>query len=450
MESVDGELIANRFKASVLHSISFWFGICCIILGLLFNTRILGYLVASDSTRFHTVVLVAQVIILAIGLYMVIRRPILSLANILLACGSFSFALVLASTMCQILLPPVISGWRGHGNHSEKNQLDFRGHSINYTHRDYVVLLLGDSQVEALQCAFDYMPETRLEYYLDSKGKNVKVFSLGSGGYGQDQELLALREYYKKYRADLVLLWETPINDIWNNIFPTHWPTNGTPKPTFWLEHGQLMGPTEEIGEKVSYTAVKILSLFGNYLNINRRDTRWEERLPAAYKPLARYNAPVSYDWQRLWDYDEGIRVTENLAIEKSHWAFALTPRSLRMQYGLELTRRLLHEIKKLVVAKGGKFITFTVSPPQQKGSSDEKVHVLEGKYYRTSEHQYADNLNYMNADNDYIDVKIAFEKWRTGPLNAHLNEHATDEAMRKLADDLAEKIQDVTFYPAD
>ena len=92
------------------------------------------------------------------------------------------------------------------------------------------------------------------------------MFSVGAGGYGQDQELLALREYYSKYRANLVLLWQTPGNDIWNNIFPTHWPTNANPKPTFWLEDGRLKGPTEQIGEKLAYPTIKILSLFPKFI----------------------------------------------------------------------------------------------------------------------------------------------------------------------------------------
>ena len=37
-------------------------------------------------------------------------------------------------------------------------------------------------------------------------------------GYGQDQQYLALRQYFKKYRADLVLLMFTVRNNMENNI----------------------------------------------------------------------------------------------------------------------------------------------------------------------------------------------------------------------------------------
>lgn len=151
-----------------------------------------------------------------------------------------------------------IWGWRYHGKRTEEiNQLGFRGQRINYDKQDYVVLLVGDSQVQSATCVFEKMPERRLEDHLSIiTGKAIRVFSLGAGGYGQDQQLLALKEFFRDYSADLVVVWETPGNDVWNNMFPTHWPKDGTPKPTFWLDgNDKLKGP------KVSYSKFRILSL---------------------------------------------------------------------------------------------------------------------------------------------------------------------------------------------
>jgi hypothetical protein len=238
-----------------------------------------------------------------------------------------------------------------------------------------------------------------------------------------------------------VLLWQTPGNDVWNNIFPTHWPTNANPKPTFWLENGQLKGPTEQLGEKVPYPAIKILSLFPNFIpSISRRDTMWEKRLPPAYKPMTEYSGPLDYDWQERWDTNARMR-DENLDTEKSHYAIGLTPRSERMKYGLELTRSLLREIEKLALARGGKFIVFTVYTPKEEPGLDEEVHILNGKYYRTSERQVEENVAYMHAGLNSVDVRVSLEKWRVGPANSHLNEHATDEAMKSLSDILAPTI---------
>jgi hypothetical protein len=366
-----------------------------------------------------------------------VKRPIFSGTGILLAMGSFVLAFLLGVLAVQIGCSPtrVISGWRAHGTPMEQNQLGYRGHPIVYSKEDFVILLVGDSQVEAHACAYDYMPEKRLEHYFQSKRKNVKVFSIGAGGYGQDQQLLALREYYKKYRANLVLLWQTPDNDIWNNVFPTHWPTDANPKPTFWLEHDQLKGPTEQIGEALPSSSIKILSLFRRFIpSISKRDTFWEKRLPAPYKPLTAYSGPVNNEWQERWKTDQELMRGENLDIEKSHFSIHLKPRSDRMLYGLELTRRLLGEIEKLAQANNGKLVIFSTFPLSDQTKLEEEVYVLNGKYYRVSKVQLRENLNYINGGFKTFDIPISLEKWRVGPANGHLNERATDEAMLNLS----------------
>ena len=64
-----------------------------------------------------------------------------------------------------------------------------------------------------------------------------------------DQEYLAIEQYLAQYRADLVVLWQTPANDIWNNVFNTHMASRN-PKPTFWLDEARhLQGPSERLGE---------------------------------------------------------------------------------------------------------------------------------------------------------------------------------------------------------
>jgi hypothetical protein len=60
---------------------------------------------------------------------------------------------------------------------------------------------------------------------------DVSVLSIGSGGWGQDQELLALQAHIKAAVPSAVVLWFTEGNDLWNNTFPTHFPKDGTPKP---------------------------------------------------------------------------------------------------------------------------------------------------------------------------------------------------------------------------
>lgn len=444
----------DKGNGCLVSRITLWLGIGCIFLGILFNKVTIGYLFSPDhevANKVHQlVILVFEAIMVIIGLYLVIRRPVVSYNNALIAFISSILTIFLGGLAIQIFYspPPVISGWRVQALRLlELNQLNYRGKKIEYMENDFVILLIGDSNIEAKMCSFDWLPESRLEHYLNLKGKKVKVFALGASGYGQDQQLLALKDYYSKYRADMVLLWQEPLNDVWNNIFPTHWPTNSNPKPTFWLEDGELKGPSEQIGEELKYPSFKLLALFkGLNPSIWQRDTWWERRLPPPYRPLTDYNGPVSNQWQEWFDKRGRYFMRyENLEIGKNHFAIRLTPRSKRMEYGIELTRRLLNEIEKEVVEKNGKFIVFNVFTPTDETVTEEQVYVLNGKLYRTSEQQFRKNLDDINADFEYLRVNVTLDLWRVGPADySHLNEHANDQAMMNLANMIAPSIPDL------
>jgi hypothetical protein len=321
----------------------------------------------------------------------------------------------------------------------ETNQFGFRGQQISYSDDDYVVVLLGDSQVEAQACAFEWMPERRLETYLKEGGKKVKVFSLGSAGYGQDQQLLALQEYLQKFRADLVLLWLTPTNDVVDNEFPSGGQTNGTPKPTFWLENQQLRGPTEGLGQEMMEHNSFRLAIFWHRVFPIRRDDEWESHLPAPYTPMADYKGTAINDWQERWDKNiEDIR-GGNLKNEKSGLAIYLTPRSKRMQYGIDLTHKLLEKIEWLTASHGGKFTIFERTVPETQSAQDQ-VHLLNGFYYKTSSGQFRSNVSDIVAGFDYQLIPVTLEQHRVGPEDGHLNEHATDQVMKDLAQELLKR----------
>jgi len=411
-------------------------GILCVIMGIMINKLTLEKTVVSDgrieSTQHNIVIIVIQLALVGFGLYLLIKRPRIHITQVLLmACSILVTILMIELALQGFYRPkPIKSGWKAEVPESQKNQLGFRGQPFRYTDEDYVIVLLGDSHVKADACSFGWMPERRLQHHLNAGGKRVKVFSLAASGYGQDQQLLVLQEYYQKgFRADLVLLWQSLVNDIYDNMFPTH----GIPKPTFWLENGELRGPQELMGQELASPSIKLLALWKKVFP-QSRDGEWEEKyLPEPYTPMLEYDGPVNVSWQELWDNNHyGIR-HQHLDSEKSLLAFALTPRSRRMQYGLDLTRKLYQEIEKLVSSHGGELIIFRYGKEPVEMAED-AVYLLNGKYYRTSRLQALENANYLNDGFKHYTIPVTIEEWRVGPEDGHLNEHATDQVMRDLA----------------
>ena len=111
--------------------------------------------------------------------------------NICLLVFSLCFALVFAELSLRAFdYPPhEVAGWKNqYYPDNQINQLGFRGQKIDYDDDDFVVVLLGDSYVSSGSSPFDSMPEKILEHLLRISGAKVKVFTLGTDGYGQDQE----------------------------------------------------------------------------------------------------------------------------------------------------------------------------------------------------------------------------------------------------------------------
>jgi hypothetical protein len=148
-----------------------------------------------------------------------------------------------------------------------------------------------------------------------------KVFTIGSAGYGNDQEYLALKEYFRKYRANDVVLWQTFDNDG---------PKDGWIKPTYWLDHGTLKGPNYQLDELISKPArTKIGVLLNGLLRPHGLDESWERYLPAPYQPLTRYEGSFVADWDPSNPSNKNpLLKNENLKNEKSHFSVQLYPRS--------------------------------------------------------------------------------------------------------------------------
>jgi hypothetical protein len=410
-----------------------------IVLGFLLNRDTVDLMLAlrgaTEPLGWRLVVLAVQLAAIAGGLALLWqpgRRTRLRLAvaaTALLLCAVFNVLFV----QFFYRLPEKRAGWISHVPVEERNEFGFRGQPVDNGDGDFVILLVGDSQVEAVAVPLERMPERLLEAHLRELGRPARVFTLGARGYGQDQQLLMLEKYFEQRRADLILLWFTPGNDVWNNLFPTHWPANGQPKPTFWLENGGLRGPNHALGELLDHSPLKIVALWKRALARGqpKPDDAWEARLPAPYPPLSEHDGPVRDDWERL---ESTQFANENLATEKSHLAIHLTPPSPRMEYGLELTRQLLERIQSLAESNRARLALFYVDTPRPYLGDEPEVYRFKGRLYRASAGQGEANAARVTASFETHILPVTVPDWQVSEQDAHLNDTANDQVMRDLA----------------
>jgi len=312
-----------------------------------------------------------------------------------------------------------ILGWRYcvKWPNNEFNNNGFRGRKYIYDKDDFVIIILGDSQAESICTDFEHIAENCLEKSINHK--KVKVFSIGAGGYGNDQELIALQEYFDKgFRADLVLLWFTPTNDSWNNTFPHH--VRGETKPTFILKDGIVSDNPQYFADEEDFA---------------------KKYLPAPYMGKS-FNPEKNY--KKIIQKNN----FDNYTTEKTHTQIALSPASPRATYGYELTNKLIKRIEHLCYQHLTNFVPFyIILPGNQKQFFDisgvdedgEYFDEVSGKSFIISTETYNKNIKTCLEGFDYIEIKLTGEK--VHPDNdMHLNNEGNTEAMSRLAAILSEK----------
>jgi hypothetical protein len=305
------------------------------------------------------------------------------------------------------------------------------------------VLLVGDSELYAPAIPFEQLPEARLEHHLNRYIQNVRVFTIADMGYGQDQQYLALKEYYEKYRADLVLLLFTERNDVEDNIFPVTGLRN-TIKPTFWLEGGALKGPTRGLLEPAG-SRFKLILLWQRYVTRTLGGEsylkKWAgKKLPPPYQPQSDYDGEVDYSWHEEWltDPKNAYKYTE---YEREGPKNMYTPRSKRREYGYELTRKLFSDIKNLVETHDGQFIILKEERPWELRDMEmEKAFFLRDKYYVISMKQYHENLKAIFHGFKHYIISLNMDDVTIEGRDEHLNPEAIDTLMREIAEIVSNK----------
>lgn len=314
-------------------------------------------------------------------------RGALRLAGaLLLSAASILVVLVAAEALLRVAADRLLPAWgwswsespyRGFPVEGQVGEFGLRGRPVDIREGDFVVVLVGDSYVEAGAQPLEDMPERLFEEMLRSRYgiASARVFSVASAGWGQDQQLLALRAWLARHRADVVIDWLTPVNDFWENTFVERsvTPQPGRLKPTYSLDaQGGLHGP------RTRHSEVLLLDLLRRARAALRGGDaaqslaaaemhRWNARLPSARRPPA---GPGECPAREVPQEDMIAAVRagaqaltilspEDVSGARTHFAPWGVPPSPRESYQVALTRALLERMATLSREHGARFAAF-------------------------------------------------------------------------------------------
>jgi hypothetical protein len=356
------------------------------------------------------------------------------------------------------------------------------------------ILLLGDSQVLARSTPADSIPGELLEKALNSETTQFSdnaincgtlprlrrkhqitpatlfdVDTLGAGGWGQDQELVHLRTVMQDQRYDLVLLWFTPENDIWNNAFPTEWPLNGLTlngpgKPTFVLDKsGQLkLAREEDITSRLLnsdyklYTLLlraiyRLLTVTGHSNSVLAQrffgwvvtaDQYWYKNFISGYKTASPERVQDDLDLIRRhfnpleFETIHPLALADPIQYEKSHFAIAANPSSAKIKYMVDLTKALIGEIKSTAIRSGSDFAAFwyDASKTLQPLYPKDGIYNISGTDLKISSAVMRNRLNEIFADTNHTSLLLEKKEWRKPGNDPHLTTEANEILMQSLA----------------
>jgi hypothetical protein len=359
---------------------------------------------------------------------------------------------------------PVQNGWKWDDMpfqkykfpDSQTNQLGFKGSTIEYSNDDTVIVLLGDSQVESAALPMRGMPESILEKTLVRKsGGKIKVFTLGSSGWGLDQQLLALKEYLSRYHADYIIQWATPQNDLWETAFSDRstGTTAGPIKPTFFLKSDKLISPEKNNQFFIGGLAITQLALtkFGLISAGEYIKTEWDN---AHFKNWTTPNpnqncnnlAEISqFEFQPFRkNLPKSINLTTTEAVSKgrSHFFNFIQSPSAMGTYQKDLAATMYSELSRTAQNHGAKFLAFY--PHRELDNSYARVKCISETGGASYNLKYDPEgvLRQILGEIELINVDIHGEnEIAVSADDAHLNELGNTRAMNALADILNKRI---------
>ncbi|WNM62059.1 hypothetical protein [Candidatus Nitrospira neomarina] len=395
--------------------------------------------------------------------------------NVALVVGSIIIAILIMEAFLRGMgIPSTLnSGWGWANSAGRKfskydalttNQFGYRGQSIHYQAEDYVVLLVGDSQVEAYAGRPEHMPEQFLQEFLTSQlHKPVKVFSLASSGWGQDQQLLAIQEYFKLYRADLVLLWATPANDFWENAFPDRSATQqaGPLKPTFRLVDQKLHGPYFLSGSYLHNSALahlieRVMSNLQNETLEQRILRRWLQEMPSSHETHKIENKHACEGltvinqgefFNTIFELNDNmgytVRSGQDVLNSRSLFSAYMVDPSRRDEYLVAITGSLLRHVKEEVERHHSKFLVFYPAREDFEKRAMQMVKCVsdsQDNLFRVS-FDYKAGLQRVIPSDDLVIFDLpGGNEIVISPSDRHLNDYGNELAMKNLSFILRER----------
>ena len=139
-----------------------------------------------------------------------------------------------------VLIPGQSGVWRTQGRRIrvEINALGFRGPEIEIDKKGrYRVLIIGDSQVEALNMPYEDTFMAILQRRFKARGLPIEIVPMAVSNYSTAQEYLLYEKWGRRLKPDLVILCFFVGNDYENNHRPL-WPDD---RPYFDLKNGKLV-----------------------------------------------------------------------------------------------------------------------------------------------------------------------------------------------------------------
>ena len=292
-----------------------------------------------------------------------------------------------------------------------------------------------------------------------------EVDTLGAGGWGQDQELLYVEPLVKNQKYDLILLWFTPENDLWNNAFPTDrggvpptFTANRVAKPTFVLDkNGQLKQvPKKDILYRLLYSNYKLYTLLLRAVNrvaellgytgfMADADQYWYENF------ISKYKAPGLEELQdanlnqslirREFTPDEFEKINpysirDSITYDKFHFVIAADPSSNAIKYMVDLTRALVVEIELTATRSGSDFATFwyDASKTLQPLYPMDGIYNINGIDVKIVSSAMLKRLNEIFTGINHASIVLKTPEWRQPENDPHLTMNANINLMQLIA----------------